>query len=60
MTEYLTTREAAALLRTTPASLRNTRSRGLGPPPIKLPGIGVRYRRADVERWIRQHEGGGA
>ena len=56
--DFLTTSEAAALLRTTPGSLRTNRSRGLGPPPIRLPGIGVRYRRTDVERWIRQHEGG--
>lgn len=44
----------AALLGTTPKSIRSARSRGHLPPAAKIPGIGVRWRTSDVKAWLEQ------
>lgn len=41
------------------STLYKWRYRGEGPPGIKIGGH-VRYRRSDVERWLADHEEGGA
>ncbi|WP_198679475.1 helix-turn-helix domain-containing protein [Thermomonospora amylolytica] len=48
----LTPAEAAAYLRRSPKTLRNWRSRGIGPKYTGR-GHGVRYRRDDLDAWIR-------
>lgn len=50
--DLLTSAEVAELLRTTPASIRVQARRGLIPRPVKLPGLGLRWRRADLAAWI--------
>jgi hypothetical protein len=47
--EFLTTSEAAALLRLSPKSLEGMRSKGRGPKYIKVGGA-VRYRRGDLDQ----------
>lgn len=49
--ELLTSEEAAELLRVSPRSLNNMRSRGGGPPYVKL-GRLVRYDRRRLAAWI--------
>ncbi|MGW2546123.1 helix-turn-helix transcriptional regulator [Kitasatospora sp. NPDC001574] len=51
---YLTTEETAALIGICPKTLRNWRSQGKGPRPIRLGRIGgrVRYRLADVGTFL--------
>jgi predicted DNA-binding transcriptional regulator AlpA len=44
--------ELAARLGMAPPTLRNWRTKGLGPRWIRLPRRAVRYRRADVEEWL--------
>jgi DNA-binding transcriptional MerR regulator len=54
MSDYLTTGEAAALLRHSPATLRSWRRRGTGPKytqPIGERG-NVLYPRADLMAWL--------
>jgi len=53
MTELLTTSEAAGRLKVTPRMLEARRSRGGGPPFVKV-GRAVRYREADLEAWIAE------
>jgi excisionase family DNA binding protein len=50
----MTTEEVAELLRMKTDSVVNWRYRDSGPPYIKIGGR-VRYRRADVERWLDNH-----
>ena len=50
---YLTTKEAAALLRMQPQSMRRWRWAGGGPPFVKLSNR-VLYRVADVEAWLAE------
>lgn len=54
--EFLTSRELATLLRTSVGSLRNARSKGLLPLPIAVPGVGLRWRRADIDCWLHAHQ----
>jgi DNA-binding transcriptional MerR regulator len=49
--EFLDIQEAAALLRTPPATLRQWRSRGGGPPAARI-GKRLLYRRADLIAWV--------
>jgi excisionase family DNA binding protein len=62
MDDLLTTREVAKLLQVKGGTLENwryNRVRGhKGPAYIKVGGV-VRYRRADVERWMEQHQENG-
>lgn len=51
--ELLTSKEAAAFLRVSPQSLNNLRSRGGGPPYVKL-GRLVRYDRRRLEAWVEE------
>ena len=57
--KYLNTREAAAYLGISRQWLEVGRSKGYGPPFIKA-GNGqkgfVRYRRADLDQWMRAHQ----
>jgi predicted DNA-binding transcriptional regulator AlpA len=53
--ELLTIEQLAALLGTTRKSLYVSHSRGLIPCGIRLPGVGLRWRREDVEQWIVEH-----
>lgn len=62
-TELLTPREVALMLKVHPATLENWRGLQTGPKWIKL-GSGirapVRYRREDVEAYLRQQENNAA
>lgn len=51
MTEYMTEREAAELLRVSPRTMTNWRWAGVGPEYTKA-GRRVLYRRADVQRYL--------
>ena len=53
MCELLTTREAAAFLRLSESALNHWRLEGRGPAFTRF-GRQVRYRRADVERWLTE------
>lgn len=53
--KLLKSKELAALLGTTEAQISNARRRGQLPPAVRLPGVGLRWRLADVERWIAEH-----
>lgn len=46
--------EVAELIGSTEAQVRNMRARAQLPPPIKVPGLGVRWLRTDLERWLAQ------
>lgn len=58
--EVVDTKEAAAIVGLRPATLSTLRSRGGGPPYIKL-GKAVRYRIEDLREWrdsrLRRHTG---
>ena len=49
----LHTREAARLLGLSPRTLESLRLRGGGPPFVSVTKRAVRYRRSDLEAWIR-------
>lgn len=51
--EILTPEEAAAFLRISPETLRTWRHLGEGPRYLKM-GRAVRYRRTDLEAWLRR------
>lgn len=51
MNEYMTESETSELTRFARGTLRNLRSRGEGPPYLKLNGR-IRYKRADVIAWL--------
>jgi predicted DNA-binding transcriptional regulator AlpA len=48
------TNEAAEVLTFKPQTLRSMRSKGGGPPFIKLSSNRVAYRPEDLERWVRE------
>lgn len=50
--DLLDEREAANALSLAVSTLRNWRSRGIGPKYIKLGARAVRYRRADLEKYV--------
>jgi excisionase family DNA binding protein len=54
--ELLTVEEAARYLRVARRTLDRWRAQGIGPPSIKLPSGGRRYRRADLDRWLSEHQ----
>lgn len=54
--EYLTTREAARLLRVQPQSLRRWRCEGRGPQFVKVGPSRVLYRRATIENYLAERE----
>lgn len=51
--QLLTPEELAPMLRVKIGTLYSWRTRGMGPPAIKVGGF-VRYRRRDVDRWLDQ------
>ncbi len=53
--QLLTREQLAALLNTTPKSLTGAVRKGRVPAGAKIPGLGLRWRRADVERWLGEH-----
>lgn len=50
----LTTKEAADFLGVTPRFLENRRCIGGGPQYVRISRRVVRYRRADLDRWIQE------
>ncbi len=52
----LTTTEAADYLRVSRRTLARWLKEGIAPPSIKLPSGGRRYRKADLDRWIAEHQ----
>jgi predicted DNA-binding transcriptional regulator AlpA len=55
--KLLTTKEVLALLGDVPRStFYRWRQLGIGPRSIKLPNGEKRYRLADIEAWLRDHE----
>lgn len=59
MKEIDNTEGTAAYLAMTPKGLRNLRYKGEGPPAVKVGGL-VRYRKADVDRWLDEHADAGS
>ena len=49
---FLNTREAANLLGLSPRTLEDLRLRGGGPPFVRVTRAAVRYRPADLERFV--------
>lgn len=56
--DLLTTRALADLLGTTPVQVRNMRARGQLPPALKVPGLGLRWRRQHIEAWLAKQPRG--
>lgn len=52
--DIMTTVEAADYLRTTVGSMERLRCKNEGPIYAKIPGLGVRYLRSDLEAYIQQ------
>jgi excisionase family DNA binding protein len=52
--ELLTEKELAGLLKVSARTLRAWRDAGEGPPALKIGRRAIRYRRSDVEEWLRQ------
>lgn len=48
----MTVEDVAERLRTTPTQVRNMKQRGQLPPPLKLCGLGLRWRESDLAEWI--------
>ena len=55
----LTTLEAADYLNVSRRTLTRWLAEGIGPPSIKLPSGARRYRKADLDRWIAEHQADG-
>lgn len=51
--DYLSTRELADLLGVSVQYCKMGRIRGDGPPYLRLAANAIRYRRSDVEAWLR-------
>lgn len=47
-------RDVAAYLGKSPAQVYKMRERGQLPPPLKQAGLGLCWRRADIEKWVAQ------
>ena len=54
--EYLTSREAADLVRVSCKTLENWRGLRVGPPFVRAGSRRVLYRRSDIERWLSMRE----
>jgi excisionase family DNA binding protein len=52
--ELLTARQVAAMLNVSLATFKRIRQRGEGPPSIRVGKRAIRYRRGDVEAWLRR------
>ena len=57
MQDFMTTDEAARFLDVHPATLATWRMiEGRGPRYVKVGPRNVRYRRSELERWLKAHE----
>ena len=55
MGQLLTEEEAATYLSLSPRTLQTWRSKLVGPPYMKPPGVNVvRYRAEDLEKWVEE------
>ena len=52
--EFLTTRQLADYLGMSIVKINNDRARGFGPPYMRVDRV-IRYRRTDVDEWIKEH-----
>lgn len=52
--EVLTAEEVAQRLKITRVALRNATSRGHVPRGVQIPGLGLRWDRAEFEDWLRR------
>jgi predicted DNA-binding transcriptional regulator AlpA len=50
--DLLTEAETAPVVRLSPKTLANMRSRGEGPPYVRISNRAIRYSRRQVERWV--------
>ena len=57
--QLLTPQQAAKYLNVSIRTLAAWRQRGIGPPSLKLPSGARRYRKADLDRWIAEHQADG-
>ncbi len=48
----MTRSDVATVLRTTPRQISNMTARGQLPVPVRVAGLGVRWRRPEIEAWI--------
>jgi excisionase family DNA binding protein len=55
--ELMTIEQAARYLNVSRRTLVRWQTEGIGPPSIKLPSGGRRYRRAALDAWLLEHEG---
>lgn len=51
-TPLMTRHDVAAMLRTTPRQVSNMAARGQLPASVRVAGLGVRWRRAEIDAWI--------
>lgn len=56
----MTTAAVAEILATSPRQVRNMAGRGQFVKPLKVPGLGIRFRSADVTAWLERLGGGEA
>ena len=54
--EVMTVEQAARYLSVSRRTLTRWLTEGIGPPSIKLPSGGRRYRRAALDAWLLEHE----
>lgn len=52
--ELLTSEQVARMLAMSPMTVRRLRMSGEGPPWIRVGKRAIRYRRGDVEAWLRR------
>jgi excisionase family DNA binding protein len=52
--ELLTAKEVARMLAVSLATFKRLRKAGEGPPSIRVGERAIRYRRGDVEAWLRR------
>lgn len=52
--ELLDSHRLAELLSSTPGSIRKAHQRGLIPQGTTVPGLGLRWRRSEIQAWIEQ------
>jgi predicted DNA-binding transcriptional regulator AlpA len=48
----MTRNDLAEMLRTTPRQISNMAARGQLPAPVRVAGLGVRWRRPEINAWI--------
>ncbi|WP_058954275.1 MULTISPECIES: helix-turn-helix transcriptional regulator [Kocuria] len=55
--DMMTTHEVCELLRVDRTTLWRWRRAGVGPVPVEVGPRALRYRRAEVEAYLREHQG---